>query len=220
MLQCSDVIAGFMECANNNNRPHESNATPLLNAILTPLQREEGQKTLKVKEEMEAAKQRRDIDAMAREKREAKEKQVSTCVLGIHVSRSLRRYEAPFTQLRVQERILREIEEDKMKRKMEREAQAAAKSGTEAVAAAAAAPAPPSSSSSASDPNGKCLIRIRRLDGGQVTEEFLNGDTLKHVYDRIVQKSHAPMGMFELATPMPRRVYRPPPLAISTDFLH
>jgi hypothetical protein len=112
----------------------------------------------------------------------------------------------------VQERILREIEEDKMKRKMEREAQAAAKSGTAPVAAAAAAaPAPPSSASSASDPNGKCLIRIRRLDGGQVTEEFLNGDTLKHVYDRIVQKSHAPMGMFEIATPMPRRVYCPHP---------
>jgi hypothetical protein len=37
---------------------------------------EEGQKTLKAKEEMEAAKQRRDIDAIAREKREAKEKQV------------------------------------------------------------------------------------------------------------------------------------------------
>jgi hypothetical protein len=197
---------------------HESNATPVLNAILTPRQREEGQKTLKAKEEMEAAKQRRDIDAMAREKREAKEKQVSSCVIGIHVSPLIHHDQAPFTQLHVQERILREIEEDKMKRKMEREAQAAAKSGTEAVAAAAAAP-PPSSSSSASDPNGKCLIRIRRLDGGQVTEEFLNGDTLKHVYDRIVQKSHAPMGMFEIATPMPRRVYWPPPLAISTDSL-
>jgi hypothetical protein len=67
----------------------------------------------------------------------------------------------------------------------------------------AAAPPP----SSATDPNGKCLIRIRRLDGGQVTEEFLNGDTLKQVYDRIVQKSHAPVGMFDIATPMPRRVY-------------
>jgi hypothetical protein len=52
------------------------------------------------------------------------------------------------------------------------------------------------------------LVRIRRLDGGQVTEEFVNGDTLKTVYDRIVAKSHAPMGLFELATPMPRRVYK------------
>jgi hypothetical protein len=50
------------------------------NANVTPRQREEGQKTLKAKEEMEAAKQRRDIDAMAREKREAKEKQVSACI--------------------------------------------------------------------------------------------------------------------------------------------
>ena len=40
-----------------------------------------------------------------------------------------------------------------------------------------------------------------------MTEEFLNGDTLKQVYDRIVQKSHAPVGMFDIATPMPRRVY-------------
>jgi hypothetical protein len=38
--------------------------------------REEGQKTLKAKEDMEAEKQRRDIEAIAREKREAKEKQV------------------------------------------------------------------------------------------------------------------------------------------------
>ncbi len=38
--------------------------------------REEGQKTLKAKEEMEAEKQRREIEAIAREKREAKEKQV------------------------------------------------------------------------------------------------------------------------------------------------
>jgi hypothetical protein len=105
-----------------------------------------------------------------------------------------------------QERILREIEEDKMKRRMEREAQTQAKSGSDAPAPAAPPPTP--ASSSASDPNGKCLIRIRRLDGGQVTEEFLNGDTLKTVYDRIVQKSHAPMGMFDIATPMPRRVYK------------
>ncbi len=105
---------------------------------------------------------------------------------------------------------MREIEEDKMKRRLEREAQAQAKSGAAvpAAAAAAAAPAPAPASSSASDPNGKCLIRIRRLDGGQVTEEFLNGDSLKAVYDRIVQKSHAPMGMFDIATPMPRRVYK------------
>jgi hypothetical protein len=106
----------------------------------------------------------------------------------------------------MQERILREIEEDKMKRRMEREALAQAKSGATVAAAAAPAPAPPASS--ASDPNGKCLIRIRRLDGGQVTEEFLNGDSLKTVYDRIVQKSHAPMGMFDIATPMPRHVYK------------
>jgi hypothetical protein len=39
--------------------------------------REEGQKTLQAKQEMEAEKQRREIEAIAREKREAKEKQVS-----------------------------------------------------------------------------------------------------------------------------------------------
>lgn len=83
----------------------------------------------------------------------------------------------------IQERILREIEEDKMKRRMEREAAAAAKAGTAQHSAAAPAPAPvAAAASSASDPNGKCLIRIRRLDGGQVTEEFLNGDSLKTVY--------------------------------------
>jgi hypothetical protein len=109
----------------------------------------------------------------------------------------------------VQERILREIEEDKMKRRMEREALAAAKAGTAQPSAAAPAAAPvAAAASSASDPNGKCLIRIRRLDGGQVTEEFLNGDSLKTVYDRIVAKSHCPQGMFEIATPMPRRVYK------------
>jgi hypothetical protein len=37
---------------------------------------EEGQKTLQAKQEMEAEKQRREIEAIAREKREAKEKQV------------------------------------------------------------------------------------------------------------------------------------------------
>jgi hypothetical protein len=52
--------------------------------------REEGQKTLKAKEEMEAAKQRRDIDAIAREKREAKEKQVdpSCFITGLPSQRS------------------------------------------------------------------------------------------------------------------------------------
>jgi hypothetical protein len=70
-----------------------------------------------------------------------------------------------------------------MKRRMEREAAAAAKAGTAQHSAAAPAAAPvAAAASSASDPNGKCLIRIRRLDGGQVTEEFLNGDSLKTVY--------------------------------------
>ncbi len=48
----------------------------IVKCVFTLNIREEGQKTLQAKQEMEAEKQRREIEAIAREKREAKEKQV------------------------------------------------------------------------------------------------------------------------------------------------